>query len=206
MTTRVATEFKTTKTIFSGNTSGSLTSLSTTDKTSLLAAINELVGSLSGKQATLGFTPENTANKGAAGGYASLDAGGKVPSSQLPAYVDDVLETANYAALPATGTAGIIYVTLDTNLTYRWSGSAYVEISPSLALGATSVTAYRGDRGTIAYDHSQLTAGTNPHNTTFANIASKPTTISGFGITDAYTKTEIGTPETDFVAAFNAAL
>ena len=108
------------------------------------------------KQAALGFTPENSANKGQANGYAELDSGGKVPSAQLPAYVDDVLEYANYAALPATGTTGIIYVTLDDNKTYRWSGSAYVEISVSLALGETSATAYRGDRGKMAYDHSQI--------------------------------------------------
>lgn len=108
--------------------------------------------------------------KGAANGLAELDAGGKVPSSQLPSFVDDVLEYANFAALPVTGATGIIYVTLDTNLTYRWSGSAYVEISASLALGETSSTAYRGDRGKIAYDHSQITTG-NPHGTLAGDIA-----------------------------------
>lgn len=99
--------------------------------------------------------------KGAINGLAELDSGGKVPSSQLPSYIDDVLEYANFAALPVTGTAGVIYVTLDSNKTFRWSGSAYVEISESLALGETSSTAYRGDRGKIAYDHSQATG--NPH-------------------------------------------
>jgi hypothetical protein len=74
---------------------------------------------------------EVTANRAVANGYASLDAGAKVPATQLPSYVDDVQEFANLAALPGTGTAGIIYVTLDTNKTYRWSGSAYIEISPS---------------------------------------------------------------------------
>lgn len=87
---------------------------------------------LDGKQATLGFTPENVANKGAAGGYASLDGGGKVPSAQLPSFVDDVIEVANFAALPSSGQqTGVIYVTLNDNKTYRWSGSAYVEISAS---------------------------------------------------------------------------
>ena len=81
--------------------------------------------------------------------------GGIVPSSQLPAYVDDVLEYAAQANFPATGESGKIYVAQDTNRTYRWSGTAYVEISASLALGETSSTAYRGDRGKIAYDHSQ---------------------------------------------------
>jgi hypothetical protein len=77
-----------------------------------------------------------------------------VPAAQLPAFVDDVLEFANRAAFPETGESGKIYVALDTNLTYRWSGSTYVEISQSLALGETETTAYRGDRGKIAYDHA----------------------------------------------------
>lgn len=127
----------------------------------------------------------DTSLKGAANGLAELDASGKVPTSQLPAYVDDVLEYTAKANFPTTGETGKIYVDKTTNLTYRWSGSAYVEISPSLALGETSSTAYRGDRGKTAYDHSQLKDGTNPHATTFANIASKPTTLSGYGITDA---------------------
>jgi hypothetical protein len=74
---------------------------------------------------------EDKASKGVVNGYASLDAGAKVPAAQLPSYVDDVLEYANLAAFPGSGTTGIIYVALDTNKVYRWSGSAYVEISPS---------------------------------------------------------------------------
>lgn len=64
-------------------------------------------------------------------GIPKLDGAGKVAATQLPAYVDDVLEVANFAALPVTGTSGIIYTTADTNKIYRWSGSAYVEISAS---------------------------------------------------------------------------
>ncbi len=97
-----------------------------------------------------------TSEKGANNGVAELDAGGKVPSSQLPSFVDDVIEVANFSSLPGTGATGVIYVTLDDNKTYRWSGSAYVEISASLALGETSATAYRGDRGKVAYDYSQV--------------------------------------------------
>jgi len=59
---------------------------------------------------------------------------GKVPSSQLPSYVDDVVEVANYAALPVTGEVGKIYITLDTNFIYRWSGSTYIEIKDSSAV------------------------------------------------------------------------
>lgn len=57
--------------------------------------------------------------------------GGVVPSVQLPSYVDDVLEYASLSSFPLTGETGKIYVTLDTNKCYRWSGSTYVEISPS---------------------------------------------------------------------------
>jgi hypothetical protein len=85
--------------------------------------------------------------KGANNGVATLGADGKVPSSQLPSYVDDVLEFANQAAFPATGEAGKIYVALDTNKTYRWGGTAYVVISETLALGETQGTAYEGSKG-----------------------------------------------------------
>lgn len=92
--------------------------------------------------------------KGVANGVAELDANGKVLTSQLPSFVDDVIEAENFAVLPNEGETGKIYVTLDDNKTYRWSGSTYVEISASLALGETDSTAYRGDRGKIAYDHA----------------------------------------------------
>lgn len=87
-------------------------------------------------------------------GIASLDANGKVPVSQIPAAVHDILEYGNSTLFPATGEAGRIYVAQDTNKTYRWNGTAYVEISPSIALGETDETAYRGDRGKAAYDHA----------------------------------------------------
>lgn len=92
--------------------------------------------------------------KGVANGIATLDSSGFVPSTQLPSYVDDILEYASYNSLPSVGETGKIYVTLDTNLTYRWSGASYIEISKSLALGETSSTAYRGDRGKTSYDHA----------------------------------------------------
>lgn len=86
-------------------------------------------------------------DKGVANGVAELDAIGKVPSSQLPSYVDEVLEYDTKASFPATGETGKIYVDKTTNLTWRWGGSEYVEISPSIALGETSSTAYAGDKG-----------------------------------------------------------
>ena len=113
--------------------------------------------------------------KGAINGVAELDGTGKVPSTQLPSFVDDILEYATFASLPITGVSGILYVTLDTNITYRWSGSVYVEVSQSLALGETSQTAYRGDRGKIAYDHSQSTG--NPHGTGINDISGLQTAL-----------------------------
>ncbi len=77
--------------------------------------------------------------KGVANGVATLDVNGFVPSSQLPAYVDDILEVANYAALPVTGEPSKIYVTLDNNYIYRWSGSAYIRVNSSVASADTAV-------------------------------------------------------------------
>src|SRR3569623_118805 len=74
---------------------------------------------------------EQTSEKGQPNGYAALDENGLIPSSQLPSYVDDVVEASDFASLPTTGDGGKIYVTTDTNKTYRWSGSAYVEIQAS---------------------------------------------------------------------------
>lgn len=99
------------------------------------ATITPAWSSITGKPTTLsgyGITDAvNVSQRGVANGVATLDASGLVPSTQLPSYVDDVLEYTNLAAFPATGTAGKIFVALDTNKTYRWSGSAYIEISAS---------------------------------------------------------------------------
>ena len=89
------------------------------------------VSNVAGALDQLAANKISTSQKGVANGVASLDGTGKVPSAQLPSYVDDVLEYANLAAFPATGSTGIIYVALDTNKIYRWSGSTYIEISPA---------------------------------------------------------------------------
>jgi hypothetical protein len=127
---------------------------------------NKTTGDLGITASGVGAIPST--DKGANGGVAELDSNGKVPSSQLPSYVDDVLSYASQSAFPAAGETGKIYIAEDTNKTYRWSGSAYAEISASLALGETSSTAYRGDRGKTAYDHSQTTG--NPHGTTASDV------------------------------------
>ena len=120
----------------------------------------------------VGAIPSN--QKGAPSGVAELDSTGKVPSNQLPSYVDDVLEYGSKSAFPASGETGKIYIATDTNLSYRWSGSQYVEISPSIALGETSSTAYRGDRGKAAYDHISNT--NNPHGVTAEQVGARPNT------------------------------
>lgn len=114
-------------------------------------------------------------SKGVANGIATLDQNGLVPSSQLPSYVDDVIEVSTFSALPDTGESGKIYITQDTNLTYRWSGTAYVEISQSLALGETSSTAYAGDKGKATTDKvnrmsDKVTVGPNNTESSADNV------------------------------------
>lgn len=140
-----------------------------TDETS--ANLASTVQSLGGKYV-------KAEEKGVANGVATLDSNGKVPSSQLPSYVDDVIEGTlsskpnvfngtNGLAVPQE--AGKIYVDTTTNKSYRWGGTTYVEITSSLALGETSSTAYAGDKGKVAYDHSQKTSG-NPHGVTKSDV------------------------------------
>lgn len=135
----------------------------------------------------------STSQKGAASGVAELDSTGRVPSTQLPSYVDDAVETyivgstafasdwlsTTNGGAALTPESGKIYIVLSggsyQNREFRWSGTQYAEISPSIALGETSSTAYRGDRGKAAYDHSQLTSG-NPHGTTAADVGARPST------------------------------
>jgi len=109
--------------------------------------------------------------KGVAGGYASLDGSGKVPASELPSYVDDVIEVANYAALPVTGETGKIYITIDNNKSYRWSGSVYIEIAGTPAWGAITGTlsnqtdlqnALNAKQNTLTFDSAPTNGSTNP--------------------------------------------
>lgn len=166
-----------------------------------------------------------------AGSYATLDGSGKVPSSQLPSYVDDVIE-GYYSSgkfyynedrtSEISGETGKIYTDLISNKTYRWGGSTYVEISTSLAIGTTAGTAYDGASGaknasdisslqnrvstnTADIEALRINTAAKTHTHTFASILNKPTTLSGYGITDAYNKAQVyGTTEADarFVRAF----
>jgi len=139
--------------------------------------------------------------KGTAFGVCPLGADSKVLVSYLPSFVDDILEYPSFSALPTTGESGKLYVTLDTNLTYRWSGTQYTEVSKSLALGETSETAYRGDRGKIAYDNSNTlvsqmaTVQANQARYSFSQIASNFDTITVDGPYTGY-GTATGAPST----------
>lgn len=156
-----------------------------------------------------------TAQIGVANGVAGLDGTGKVPSSQLPSFVDDVLEYSTLSGFPATGSTGIIYVDQSTNKIYRWSGSSYIEISPtagnadtatklatartiSLTSDVTGSVSFDGSANvsiTTTLSNSGVTAGTYTSVTVNAKgrvtAGTNPTTLVGFGITDAYTKTEV---------------
>ena len=117
-------------TIATGVWNGSSISTAYTD--AKVTSVNGSTGAVTGLATTASLsTYQATSEKNAANGYVGLDSSAKISSTYLPSYVDDVIEAANQAALPATGETGKIYVTLDTNKTYRWSGSAYVEITPS---------------------------------------------------------------------------
>lgn len=146
------------KYVYIGQTTPPITDDS--NKAASTGFVHDVVDALT--PADIGAIPAT--EKGTANGVAELDANGLVPSSQLPSFVDDTVEgyynstdgkfyeESTYTT-EIPGESGKIYISLDTNLCYRWGGTTFVEISPSLALGETSSTAYRGDRGKAAYDN-----------------------------------------------------
>lgn len=105
--------------------------------------------------ATYAKKSETTDKFGKPNGIATLNENGVIPSSQLPSYVDDVIEGfirgisffTKEGIIITVPEAGKIYLDIETNKSYRWSGSSYVEIASSIALGETSATAYAGDKG-----------------------------------------------------------
>lgn len=121
-----------------------------------------------------------TSQKGAASGVVPLNSSSKIDTTYLPSYVDDVIEAANSSSFPATGETGKIYVALDNNKTYRWGGSSYVEISPSLALGTTASTASKGN-------HTHTVTATGNVSTTTATTANKTADVTTASGTATYT-------------------
>ena len=146
--------------------------------------------------------------KGANNGVATLGSDGKVPSSQLPSYVDDVLEYASLASFPSTGDAGKIYVALDTNVVYRWSGTVYVKITSgevSSVAGKTGVvTLVKGDVGLENVNNTSdankpVSAATQSALNLKANLASPTFTGTVSGIT----KTMVGLGNVDNTTDLN---
>ncbi len=166
--------------------------------------------------------------KGANSGVATLDATGKVPSSQLPSFVDDVIDlldaaetapaecaagdqyynTSSKKIFTATGTdtwgetgadpeQGKIYITLDDNKTYRWSGTTMAEISAGLALGETQGTAYEGSKG--AANAAAIAAHTG-------NSDIHVTTQNKSDWNAKYDKPSGGIPSTDMTEAVQTSL
>lgn len=139
-----------------------------------------------------------SSEKGAANGVCPLGADSLISSSYLPSYVDDVLEHANLAAFPATGAAGVIYVAVDTNKTYRWSGSAYVYITSgavdSVAGKTGVVTLAKADVGLGSVDNTSDAAKpvSSATQTALNAKANTATTLAGYGITDAAASSHVG--------------
>ena len=144
-----------------------------------IATIDEADGKISATFQDISILSSQISDKGTANCVATLDANGHVPSSQLPSYVDDVIE-GTVSTFPATGETGKIYVDTTTNTSYRWSGSQYVKVASDLSLGETSSTAYRGDYGAAAYAHAITNKGS-----AYANGLYKITTNSEGHVTAA---------------------
>lgn len=166
-----------------------------------VATIDEADGKVSATFQDISILSSQISDKGTAGNVATLDENGHVPTSQLPSYVDDVVE-GTLATFPATGETGKIYVDTATNTSYRWSGSQYTKVASDLSLGETSSTAYRGDYGAAAYAHgvtnkgSAFTSGlykitTNSEGHVTAATAVEKSDITGLGIPGSDTTYEM---------------
>ena len=116
-----------------------------------------------------------------------LDSNNIIKSSVLPSYVDDVEEYSSFNNLPTTGEGSKIYITTDNNRTYRWSGTTYVEIASSLALGITSGTAYEGSSGKVLEENIS---------TIEQDIASYKTTVSSIYATKEEVTSSVSTINT----------
>ncbi len=151
---------------------------------------------------------EQISNKNQNGGYAGLDSAGKVATAQLPSYVDDVEEYANFAAFPGTGETGKIYIAIDTGDVYRWSGSAYVQINDAVTSAdqATKLATARNIAltgpitGTASFDGTA-----NANISTSLDISSKSTSDLSEGsnkyYTDARVQTKIDANSAGFITA-----
>lgn len=143
---------------FNVDTKGRITSAATTtirSATTAQTGVVQLNSTTNSTSTTLAATPSAVksaydlasaaipaSQKGVANGVATLDVNGIIQSSQLPSYVDDILEFSKQSAFPVTGESGKIYVTADTNMTYRWTGTAYVTVGAGSGVSDTAVKLY----------------------------------------------------------------
>ena len=151
-----------------------------------------------------------SSEKGVANGVATLDGTGKIPSAQLPSYIDDVVEYSNLAAFPGTGSSGILYIALDTNKQYRWAGSSYQQI----ASGAVDSVA--GKTGVITLDTNDINGlstalsgkAASSHTHSIADITGLQGALDAKATTSALStlSTNVGATDTNYVTVFNAAL
>lgn len=151
-----------------------------------------------------------SSEKGVANGVATLDGTGKIPSAQLPSYVDDVVEYATFASFPATGVAGILYIDVSENRQYRWSGSAYQVITSG------AVDSVAGKTGVITLATSDIvgldTALSGKASSTHSHNISDVTGLQGALDAKATASSvttlsnNVGATDTDYVAVFSASL
>ena len=151
-----------------------------------------------------------SSEKGVANGVATLDGTGKIPSAQLPSYVDDVVEYANLAAFPGTGSSGILYIALDTNKQYRWAGSTYQQITSG------AVDSVAGKTGVITLDTSDISGlstalsgkAASTHSHVIGDITGLQTALDAKASASSVTtlSTNVGATDTNLVSVFAAAL
>lgn len=135
--------------------------------------------------AALGYTPVDEAKLGVADGVATLDTTGKVPASQLPSFVDDVIEIDTIALAPSSGEEGKIYVAKDTEKCYRWSGTMYIEISTSDIVTASTLNGYIKINGTDVQVYNPVQVDWNETDTASPSyIKNKPNIPSGVIVDD----------------------
>lgn len=151
-----------------------------------------------------------SSEKGVANGVATLDGTGKIPSAQLPSYVDDVVEYANLAAFPGTGSSGILYIALDTNKQYRWAGSTYQQITSG------AVDSVAGKTGVINLDTNDINGlstalsgkAASSHTHSIADVTGLQGALDAKANMSALStlSTNVGATDTNYVTVFNAAL
>ena len=151
-----------------------------------------------------------SSEKGVANGVATLDGTGKIPSAQLPSYVDDVVEYANLAAFPGTGSSGILYIALDTNKQYRWAGSTYQQITSG------AVDSVAGKTGVITLDTNDINGlstalsgkAASTHSHVIGDVTGLQTALDAKASASSVTtlSTNVGATDTNLVSVFAAAL